>query len=159
MIDLDQIKQRIHQGESIEKIVEGIDWKEFEELVMKILEKHDFQSYHNFRFKMARLYEIDVLGVKENLVLGIDCKQWNKGRYKKSGLKKTVAIQKDRLKQFKELLSKDIITQDILNLPQKLKTIPLIVTWFEEDLIEHENVFIVPIWKFNQFLLNLSEYI
>lgn len=157
MIDLDQIKQRIHQGESIEKIVEEIDWREFEELVMKILEKHDFQSYHNFRFKMDRLYEIDVLGVKENLVLGIDCKQWNKGRYKKSGLKKAGAIQKHRLKRFKELLSKDIITQDILNLPQKLKTIPLIVTWFEEDLIEHENAFIVPIWKFNQFLLNLSE--
>ncbi|KYK35682.1 MAG: hypothetical protein AYK18_02855 [Theionarchaea archaeon DG-70] len=159
MLNLDKIKNRIRKGENIEKIVEEIDWKDFEELVMKILEEHNFLPYHNFRFKIERLHEIDILGVKGNLVLGIDCKQWNRGRYKKSGLKKAVKTQKYRLKQFKKMLNKDALTQDILNLPEKSKFIPLIVTWFEEDLIEEENVFIVPIWKFNQFLLNLSEYI
>jgi len=159
MIDLDQIKQRIKKGEEIEKIVEEIEWKEFEELVMKILEEHDFHSFHNFRFRMSRLYEIDVLATRNDLVLGIDCKQWNKGRYKRTGLKYAVKTQKERMKKFQKMLNKNVITKDILNLPEKLKTIPLIVTWFEEDLIEHEKVFIVPIWKFNQFLLSMSEYI
>ncbi len=159
MLNLNQIKNRIGQGEDIEKIVEEIDWKEFEELVVKILEKHNFLTHHNFRFKMDRLYEIDVLGVKENLVLGIDCKQWSRGRYKKSSLKDAVKTQKDRIEQLCKILNKNSLTQEVLNLSKKSKIIPLIVTWFEEDLIKHEDVFIVPIWKFNQFLLNLSEYI
>ena len=44
MIDLDQIKHRIIKGEQIEKIVEEINWREFEELVKNILKKHDFIS-------------------------------------------------------------------------------------------------------------------
>jgi Holliday junction resolvase-like predicted endonuclease len=159
MIDLNQIKQRIQKDEDIEKIVEEIDWKEFEELVMKILEEHNFHPFHNFRFRMNRLYEIDVLATKNDLVLGIDCKQWNKGRYKKTSLKYAVKTQKERMKKFQKMLNKNVITKDILNLPEKTKIIPLIVTWFEEDLIEYEKVFIVPIWKLNQFLLSLSEYI
>jgi len=159
MIDLDLIKQRIQQGENIEKIVEEIDWKEFEELVMEILEKHNFLPCHNFRFKMNRLYEIDVLATKNDLILGIDCKKWDRGRYKKTGLKYAIEDQKQRIKQLEKMLKKDEITKDILNLPKKTRIIPLIVTWFEEDLIEHEKVFVVPVWKLNQFLLNISEYI
>jgi hypothetical protein len=159
MINLEEIEQRIRKGEEIEKIVEEIDWKEFEELVMSILEEHDFQAYHNFRFKTDKLYEIDVLGVKRNLILGIDCKRWNKGRYKKSGLKNAVKAQKERVKQLKRILEENIMTRDVLDISEKLKTIPLIVTWFEEDLMEHDGVFIIPVWKLNQFLLSLSEYI
>ena len=159
MIDLSQIKEKIQRGEDIEKIVEEIDWKEFEELVIEVLERHDFLSCHNFRFKMDKLYEIDVVATKNNFVLGIDCKMWNKGRYKKTGLKYAVKSQKERMKKFQKMLVKDEIIKDILNLKKKPKIVPLIVTWFEEDLIEHEKVFIVPIWKFNQFLLTMSEYI
>jgi hypothetical protein len=159
MLSLGQIRKRIQQGENIEKIVEELDWKEFEGLVMKILEEHNFLPHHNFRFKTNRFYEIDVLGVKENLVLAIDCKKWGRGRYKKFGLKDAVTKQKERIRQLKKMLKKNILTQEILNLPEKIKTIPLIVSWFEEDLVEHENVLIVPIWKLNKFLLNFSEYI
>ena len=121
MIDLDLIKQRIQQGEDIEKIVEEIDWKEFEELIMEILEKHNFLLCHNFRFKMNRLYEIDVLATKKDLILGIDCKKWDRGRYKKTGLKHAVKYQKERTKQLEKMLKGDEITKDILNLPQKNK--------------------------------------
>jgi len=159
MIDLDQAKKRIKHGEVIEKIVEEIDWKEFEEFVIKILEEHDFHSFHNFRFKTKNIYEIDILAIKNNLALVIDCKQWNRGRYKKSGLKNAVVTQKWRVSELKKILKKNIPTRDFLNLSEKPKLIPLIVTWFEEDLTKYQNVLVVPIWKFNQFLLNLSEYI
>jgi len=159
MLDLEQIKKRILQGEQIEKIIEEIKWKEFEELVESVLKKHDFRSYHNFRFKTKTRYEIDILAIREKTALAIDCKQWGKGRYKKTGLRYASQYQKDRVKQLKKFLKNNIIAQNKLGLKKNVKFIPLIVTWFEEDLIEHENVFIVPIWKFNQFLLSLSEYI
>ena len=159
MITLDQIKQRILQGEEIEKIIGEIDWKEFEELVSKILKKHDFETYHNFRFKTNRRYEIDIVAVKKKILLAIDCKQWGRGRYKKTGLKYAIQDQKERVKQLKKFLKNNLIGKSKLKVSKGVKFLPLIITWFEEDLLEHENVFIVPIWKFNQFLLNQSEYI
>ncbi len=161
MIDLNQIKQRILQGEQIEEIIEEIDWKDFEELVTKILEKHDFNTHHNFRFKTGRRYEIDVLGIRNEIILLIDCKQWGRGRYKKSALKNATNNQKQRTKQLKRFLKNNIIAQNKLKITKLsgTKFITLIVTWLEEDLIEHENVLIVPIWKFNEFLLNISNYV
>jgi len=159
MINLDQIKQRIQQGEEIEKIIEEIDWKEFEKLIAEILKKHDFNVHNNFRFKTNRHFEIDVLAIRNRTSLLIDCKQWGKGRYKKTGLKYSVKEQKERANQLKNFLKNNPIAQTKLKIKKTIKLIPLIVTWFEEDLLEHENVFIIPIWKFNQFLLNISEYI
>jgi len=159
MIQLEQIKQRIQQGEEIEKIIGKIDWKEFEKLVSKILKKHDFETHHNFRFKTNRRYEIDIVAVKKKILLAIDCKQWGRGRYKKTGLKYAIQDQKERVKQLKKFLKNNLVAKSKLKISKGVKFVPLIITWFEEDLIEYENIFIVPVWKFNSFLLNLSEYI
>ena len=159
MINLDQIKQRIQEGEEIEKVVEEIDWKNFEKLIAEILKKHDFNVHNNFRFKTNRRFEIDVLAIRNRTSLLIDCKQWGKGRYKKTGLKYSVKEQKERANQLKNFLKNNPIAQTKLKIKKTTKLIPLIVTWFEEDLLEHENVFIIPVWKFNQFLLNMSEHI
>jgi len=158
-MDLNQIKQRIQLGEEIEKVVEEIDWKEFEKLIAEILKKHDFNVHNNFRFKTNRHFEIDVLAIRNRTSLLIDCKQWGKGRYKKTGLKYSVKEQKERANQLKNFLKNNPIAQTKLKIKKTTKLIPLIVTWFEEDLLEHENVFIIPVWKFNQFLLNMSEHI
>jgi len=157
--DLNKIEQRIQCGEEIEKIIKEIDWKEFEKLIAEILKKHDFNVHNNFRFKTNRRFEIDVLAIRHKTTLLIDCKQWGRGRYKKTGLKYSVKEQKERTKQLKKFLKNNPIAQVKLNIKKTVKFIPLIVTWFEEELVEHENVFIVPVWKLNEFLLTLSEYI
>ena len=159
MTDLNEIKQRIQQGEEIEKIVEEIDWKEFEKLIVEILKKHDFNVHNNFRFKTDRRFEIDVLAVKDKTSLLIDCKQWGRGRYKKTGLKYSVEEQKERAKQLKKFLKNNPIAQAELKIKKTMKFIPLLVTWFEEELLEHENTLVIPVWKFNEFLLSISEYI
>jgi len=158
-MDLERIKQRIQQGEQIENIVEEIDWKQFEEFVMEILKKHDFITFQNFRFKTERKFEVDILASNENNVLVIDCKHWNRGRYKKTGLKYAVEEQKYRLEEFKNFIRNNPIAKNKFQVNKKTKFIPLMITWFEEDLLKHEDTFIVPVWKLNQFLLSLSEYI
>jgi glycyl-tRNA synthetase beta subunit len=159
VIELNEIKQKILEGEQIEDIIQKIDWKEFEKLIAEILKKHDFNVHNNFRFKTSRRFEIDVLAIRNKTSLLIDCKQWGRGRYKKTGLKYSVKEQKESTKQLKKLLKKNPIAQTELKIKKTTKFIPLIVTWFEEELIDYENVFIIPAWKFNEFLLNISEYI
>jgi len=154
VIDLNKIKQRILQGEQIEEIIEEIDWKEFEELITEILKNHDFKVYQNFRFKTRRRYEIDIFGIKGNSILTIDCKQWGRGRYKKSSLKNAVDSQKERTEELKKFLKNNLIIKT-----QGKKLIPLIITWLEEDLTEYDKTLIVPIWKLNEFLLNMSDYV
>ena len=39
MIELNEIKQKILEGEQIEDIIQKIDWKEFEKLIAEILKK------------------------------------------------------------------------------------------------------------------------
>jgi Holliday junction resolvase-like predicted endonuclease len=159
MLDIEKIKNKILQGEQIEKIVEEINWKQFEEMIMEILKKHDFITFQNFRFKTGRRFEVDILASNENNVFVIDCKHWDRGRYKKTGLKYAVEEQEHRLKELKKFVKNNPIIKNKFRIIEKTKFIPLIVTWFEEDLLKHEKTFIVPVWKLNEFLLNMSEYI
>jgi Holliday junction resolvase-like predicted endonuclease len=159
MIDIEKIKDKILKGEQIENIVGKIDWKKFEKIAMEILIKHDFNTIQNFRFKTERKFEIDILASDKNNVLVIDCKHWNRGRYKKTSLKYAVEEQKHRLEELKKFIKNNSVAKNKFQINEKTKFIPLIITWFEEDLLKHENTFIIPIWKFNEFLLNISEYI
>ena len=158
MISLGQIQQRILRGEEIEKTLEGIDWKEFEEFVAQVFEKHEFNVFRNFRFKTKKRYEIDILAFRNGLIVAVDCKKWKRGRYKRSGLKHAVQTQVERINELRKFLFEEFTLQDKFN-PKSTKFFPLIVSWFEEDLTEYKNVFVVPVWKLNQFLLSLSEYI
>lgn len=159
MIDLNEIKKRLLKGEQIEDIIRNIDWEDFEKLIAEILKKHDFNVYNNFRFKTDRRFEIDVLAIKNNISLVIDCKQWGRGRYKKTGLKYSVKEQKERAEQLKKFFNINPVDQAELGIQKNTKFIPLLVTWLEEELIKYDNIFIIPVWKFNEFLLGMSEHI
>ena len=141
------------------KIIKKIGWNEFEKLVTDILKKHDFVVLQNFRFKTDRKFEVDILASDEKNVLVIDCKHWNRGRYKKTSLRYAVEEQKYRLNELKKFVKNNPIMGSKFKINKTTKFIPLIVTWFEEDLLKHKDIFIVPIWKFNEFLLSMSEYI
>lgn len=159
MINLNEIKKRLLEGEQIEDIIQKIDWKDFEKLIAEILKKHDFNVYNNFRFKTDRRFEIDVLAIKNDISLVIDCKQWGRGRHKKTGLKYSVKDQKERSLQVEKFFNENPVDQAKLDIQKNTKFIPLLVTWFEEELIKYENIFIIPVWKFNEFLLRISEHI
>ena len=128
-------------------------------MIIEILKKHDFITFQNFRFKSKRKFEIDILASNKNNLLIIDCKHWNNGRYKKTSLKYAVEEQKYRVEELKKFIKNNPIAKNKFQITEKTKFIPLIITWFEEDLLKHEDTFVVPVWKLNEFLLSLSEYI
>lgn len=155
---LEQIRKDMASGKAIEDIIEEFDWREFEEVVADILTDNNFRIRQNFRFKTKRRYEIDVLAIRDNVVLCIDCKQWGRGRYKRTGLLHSVEEQEERVKELRKFLKTNPIVQSLLKI--KIQRIhPIIVTWLQEDLIKEKDTFVVPVWKLNSFLVELENYL
>ena len=154
-MELSEIQKEILRGKGIEEIVSRFNWKEFEEICSKILEKNDWNVKRNYRFKFnGSWYEIDILVSKNKKFLAIDCKQWGIRKGKTSQLRIAARKQIERVNQLKKLFK-----SSLLSLKQNLEIYPLIITWFEEEILKEENVWIVPIFKLNSFLLEIDKYL
>ena len=155
---LEEVEQFLQKGRTIEEFVEKIDWKEFETFVKEIFSANGFKSISNFRFKTSRRFEIDIVASKNNLVFVVDCKEWDKGRYKNSGLMKAAEDQIRRTDEFKKFLMKNPIAKNKLKVNSNPKVVPILVTWYDETISEHQNCFVVPVWKLNSFLISYDFY-
>lgn len=157
-MELEQIRKHVLSGQSIEEIIEKFNWQEFEQLVAKIHVDNNFLVKQNFRFKTSRRFEIDIVAAKNNFVLCADCKEWSKGRYKRSGLACAAKKQEERVKQLEKFLKANLLFRKSLKLGPGYKIYPSIVTWLQEDLIKEGNTFVIPVWKLNSFLVDIYSY-
>jgi len=148
----------LKNGKTLEEFVGKIDWKNFEKFVKEIFSVNGFNTFSNFRFKTERRFEIDVIAAKNNIVFLTDCKEWDKGRYKKSGLSKAAEEQIERTKEFKKFVRKNLIAKSRFKVGSNVKTVSLIVTWYDEDVSQFANCFVVPVWKLNSFLIGHDFY-
>jgi len=151
-IDLEKIGREIRKGKDIEDIIEQIDWKEFENLCSKILEENGWKTKSNFRFKTDKRYEIDILAEKGNRNLLIDCKHWGLRPGKSTQLKYAAQKQIERASELSKIKFLDKTNK-------KMNTHPIIITLLQEDIISEQNVFVVPLFKLNAFLLEIENYL
>jgi Holliday junction resolvase len=159
-MELEKIREDLLKGKTIEEILEKFDWREFEKTVAEIFEVNDFEVKQNFIFRTKRNYQIDVLAMRKRIVLCVDCKEWGRGRYKKTGLKHAAKNQEERVKQLIKFLKKNLVARKILKIDlKKQKFYPLIVTLLEEDLLKENETFFVPVWKLNSFLVSIEEFL
>ena len=149
-MNLEEIQEKIAGGQTIEEIVTELDWKEFEDFCAKILEEHEWKVTKNFRFKTESRYEIDILATKSKNALAIDCKRWDNRKGKASQLKIAAIKQLERVKEMKKIKFLFVDYTEIF---------PILITWFEENITKEEGVWIVPIFKFNNFLLETNRYL
>jgi len=156
---LEKIKKRLLSGREIEDIVENFDWKQFEEIIEEVFDTNGFKVHRNFRFKTKKRYEMDLIAVKNEKALCVDCKKWRGGRNKKGGLKVAAGKQKERARQFLKFLKNNPIAQAKLGLKSEFSAYPLIVTLLQEDLVEEDGVFFIPLWKLNLFLIEIEKYL
>ena len=126
----------ITNGYPIEEVSECLDWRDFEGLVSQILLENGFEVEKNVIFTKPRM-EIDVVGVKLNVVILIDCKHWK--RMSNSALNEIVRKQVDRVRRYADEIS------DIM-------TVPVIVTLHQEQISFINKVPIVPIMQLSSFL-------
>jgi hypothetical protein len=102
---------------------------------------------------------VDILAIRRNLVFCVDCKRWSGGRYKKSGIKRSVEEQEKRTNLIKNIIDKNPILRKTLKIESNPEVKPLIITLMEEDLTKEKNTFIVPVFKLNSFLLEIENYL
>ncbi|MFX1519994.1 MAG: NERD domain-containing protein [Promethearchaeota archaeon] len=147
----------IKTGVDIENVAKYLDWKEFEAFTKDILLFHEFQVHSRVRFKSSKKkrYELDLLAIRNSIILCIDCKHWSSRAGKKYALKNAVEKQVERTIAFsKEMdFSKlEIEKSDDLHL------IPLLISWLVEDIKTYQNVPIIPIFQLSNFLNQIEVY-
>lgn len=130
--------------EDIASIGHSIKWQYFEKIVGFVFKENNFSvSISTVKSFNGVKRQFDVIAESPRYVFTADCKRWTKRRYKSSMLKTAVEKQVERSCYYKGESEKTII--------------PLIVTLMHEDLVMHEGVFIIPIEKLNDFILNWEE--
>ena len=159
MLELEKIKSEIFKGKTLEEVLKGIDWREFENFVSEIFSKNEYFVKRNFRFKTSRRYEIDLVASRKNLTFCVDCKNWSGGRNKKSGIIFAVEKQYLRVQELRKFMKGNLIAKKLLAFEEKTRVLPLIVTFLQEDVLEENGVFVVPVWKLNSFLLNAENFV
>ena len=126
----------ITNGYPIEEVSECLDWRDFEGLVSQILLENGFEVEKNVILTKPRM-EIDVVGVKLNVVILIDCKHWK--RMSDSALNEIVRKQVNRVRRDANEIC------DVM-------TVPVIVTLHQEQISFVNKVPIVPIIQLSSFL-------
>ena len=126
----------IKSGAPIEEASRDVDWKDFEGLVAEVLESKNFEVVRNFRMKKPTM-EIDVVGIRLDTAVLIDCKQWK--RMSNSALEKIVLKQIERVKHY-------VATTN------EIMAVPVIVTLYQEATKLVNRVPIVPIMQFSSFI-------
>jgi len=156
-VELEKIRNGILSGKTIEEILEGFNWQNFEKIVEEIFERNDFKIKRNFRFKTKKRYEIDIIATRENIAFCIDCKRWGRGRYKRTGLGHAIKDQENRVNELAKFLKRNPLAKESLKININ-QTFPLLVTLLQENVIKEDNTFVVPVWKLNSFLLEVERY-
>jgi len=118
-------------------------WQEFEEHIRDILSYHDFDVQFRKVFKAGgRGYQIDVVGLRRNLCLCIDGKKYGRGRNRKSSLKSEAMKHYNRCLAHEEAFG--------------VRSIPIIVSWLDDNMVVENGCIFVPVHMLNDFLLNMD---
>lgn len=125
----------IQMGAPVDEVSRSLDWKDFESLAAEILDASEFETTRNLVLTKPRM-QIDVVGVKSDVAILIDCKHWK--RTSQSALENAVKKQIERTKRF-------LKTEDVK------AAIPAIVTLYQEEAKFIDKVPIIPIFQLSSF--------
>lgn len=136
----------------LELLAEFVDWRIFEDLVCEILRRLGYFSIRRLRIPVSgRREEIDVVGIKEGLVLFIEVKH-----YRRSRLKLEEAVRR-HLEKVKSCVSNrdELLKRIPVKCFYTCYCIPTVVTLRDYGVRLLEGVPIVPIYLLKNFLENL----
>ena len=141
---LDTILLAMKQGCDSERLSKKIQWNDFELFTSLLIESAGYSYERNVVFTNPRI-QIDVIGFYHKIALLIDCKHWMKihgfniSKFSSNQIRRA-KIFLDKRKDFES-------------------AIPIIVTLHEYDYSFFDNIPIVPISRFKEFLQNFPLYL
>lgn len=144
----------LSRGLSFKKVARHLTWKDFEEFSAEILKAHGYYVICNLKLTRPVRLEIDVIGIDPGSGRGmvIDCKHWARG-ISRSVLKEIAYKHHERTAKLIRYISWARPKHPILG--RMSKAYPIIVTLTTPTIRVVDNVLIVSIQEFNQFLLDL----
>ncbi len=144
-------------GADIEQVSHLLCWQEFEEIAGFALKAFGYTVSNNVRFKHeARRYEIDVVGCKKPMVVCVDCKHWHHS-IAPSAMRRIVDAQIERSSALADSLPNIKLNLECTKWSDA-KFIPAILSLFPSTFKFYEEVPIVPILQFQDFLNQMPLY-
>jgi len=148
----------VELGADPEAVCRALRWMEFEDVVSLAFEANRFTVRRRFRFKGAdRMWEVDVLGLREPLIVSVDCKHWIRG-WRRSALARAVGSQVERTRALAGVLPS---LRERLELGGwgQARLVPVVLALAPAPLKFHEGVPIVPILQLQDFLNELPAHL
>ncbi|MHC1636898.1 MAG: restriction endonuclease [Candidatus Nezhaarchaeales archaeon] len=151
--------EAIRLGIDIEAASRWLSWRDFEKFCVEALTNHNFKVKAPLRFKCdKKRYEVDVVAAKHKIVLCLDCKHWKMRGYQSYKIKEAAIKHLDKCLKLAELTS--TLRDAGLHVQSGDLLIPLIVTLMDLGFRSPVNeVLVIPIFKFNSFLLDFEAHI
>lgn len=144
--DSDKIRMiliAIQMGCDIQTCSKLLSWKDFESLTSEVLIKSDYETKVNIYLSKPRS-QLDVVAVKNNFLLSIDCKHWK--YYSRSAIIPYIEKQVTR-------------TRNYLIKNKKIKrALPMLITLYDSSFKFICGVPIVPIQSLQSFLLEFETF-
>jgi len=147
----------VKEGVDLEHAYRYLGWGEFEDAAVFALEANNFSTRKHFRFKTSARFEIDVLGFKEPLILSIDCKHWRRS-WIRAAFARAVKKQVSRSLELAKFLSEPKKSFRVCGWKRAV-VMPIILTLSDTPLKVYEQVPVVAIFRFQDFLYNLPTYV
>jgi hypothetical protein len=123
--------------------LDELTWQEFEEYIRDLLEHHDFVVHFRKVFRTPeRGYQIDAVACRKDLCLCIDGKKYGRSRLRSSSLKEQAKLHYERTCAYEQMVG--------------VRSIPLIVSWLDDNLMVENGCIFVSIDRLNDFLLNVD---
>lgn len=132
-------------GVSLTEVCRALSASDFEAFVEEAFKANGYATKRNVRLKKPRV-EIDVLAESENLLVGVDCKRWNRPLYPGVAAK-LLEKQLERLRAYKRTTGCAKVA------------VPLIVTLLERSWWQVDRKPVIPVSKLNSFILILPSLV
>jgi len=154
---LDLVITAVRQGVPEKTLVKYIDWRVFEEFAARALAEAGYETYRNISVRARGVsFELDVIGVKEPLVLVVECKHWQPKYTSPSRLREIVSQHLARLNKL-TLMWRSL---EGVKLRRGLKAVPVILVVREYSIPRVvEGAAIVPVSKLKGFLQEIDELV
>ncbi|TMI43403.1 restriction endonuclease [Candidatus Bathyarchaeota archaeon] len=131
----------------------ALTWQEFERFAGECLEEAGFQTEKNVRVQGGgRAWQIDVVGIRGDVMITMDCKHWNTPGY----LSKFRLAAKHQRNATLHLLAKPV--EKMLQGDRERQALPVILTLSEPRDQLSEGVVLVSVEKLPSFLSGVTPY-
>jgi hypothetical protein len=148
----------IELGADVERVCKHLTWLEFENISILAFEANDYMTKKHFRFAWAdRRWEIDILALKEPLIICTDCKHWQHG-WSGSGSRKAAGLQTERTQALVDAL-KTLNDRIVINKWKHAYFVPMILSLVPANQKFYKDVPIVPVLQLGDFLPQIPAYL